>query len=179
MPEAHDSLGPVAIDDLRLVKRAQAGDLAAFEALYRAHAGLVHGLACRLTLDLRFAEDLTQEVFIKVWQQLGTYRAESRFTTWLYRVATNVVLDAMKKRQLLVLAKENKDVPDATSTPAEQRDIERQLQRLPERARMVLLLHDLAGLTHEEIGEQLAISPGTSKAQLFRARRLYRELDDE
>ncbi len=171
--------GNQAPSDDELVSAVRAGAVDAFEALYRRHVGMVYGLAARLTLDGRFAEDLTQEVFVRVWQRLESFKGDSKFSTWLYRVASNVVVDAMRKRNPLVLVEEDMDVPDTTSTPAMVRDVERQLARLPERARVVLLLHDMAGMTHEEIAEQLDIAPGTSKAQLFRARKLYRELENE
>lgn len=165
--------------DAEWVAQAKAGSVAAFEQLYRRHTGRVHGLAARLTLDVRLAEDMTQEVFVRVWQRLESFNGESLFSTWLYRVASNVVLDALRKSNPLVLVAEDRDVPDSGAGPAVAWDVERQLLRLPERARLVLLLHDMAGLTHEEIAVQLNIAPGTSKAQLFRARQLYRELDNE
>lgn len=156
------------------------GDSRAFEALYRCHVGRVYGLALRLTLDPGLAEDLTQETFVQVWQRLASFRFESRFGTWLYRVASNVVLAALRRRNPL------ERVSDAVSEAVQPTvsggelgvEIESGLRRLPERARVVLILHDLAGMTHEEIGEELDIAPGTSKAQLFRARRLYRGLED-
>jgi RNA polymerase sigma-70 factor (ECF subfamily) len=157
---------PIADDELLLAK-ARRGDIAAFEQLYRQHLPMVYGLAARLTLDTHLAEDLTQEVFIKVWQRLDRFRGESRFSTWLYRVASNVVLDAMRRKQPIMAVAGDTDVPDTAPQPALQRELEQQLTRLPERARVVLLLHDMVGMTHEEIGEQLDIAPGTSRPSCF------------
>lgn len=174
-----------ADQERELVARSCRGDTAAFEQIYRRYGNAVMGIAWRLTLDRARAEDLTQEAFVQIWQQLDAFRFESALATWIHRVATHVVLADLRRsgrRQRLVPVDAEYTLDDTAAPnvdPAGGRDIEQQLQRLPERARMVLVLHDLAGFTHEEIGEALEIAPGTSKAQLFRARRMYRELDNE
>ena len=172
------------IDDRELVTLSCRGDTQAFEALYRRYGGKVFGIAWRLTLDQGQAEDLTQDAFVRIWQQLPGFRFESSLATWIYRVATNVVLAQLRKSpgvgsRLSVVQDEPEERADTHSgyDTGQLMDIERQLLALPERARMVLVMHDLAGMTHEEIGASLDIAPGTSKAQLFRARRLYRELE--
>ena len=172
------------IDDRELVTLSCRGDTQAFEALYRRYGGKVFGIAWRLTLDQGQAEDLTQDAFVRIWQQLPGFRFESSLATWIYRVATNVVLGKLRTSpgvggKLSVVQEEPEELADTHSghDVGQLMDIERQLRALPERARMVLVMHDLAGMTHEEIGASLDIAPGTSKAQLFRARRLYRELE--
>lgn len=166
----------VAHDDRALIEQSQQGDARAFEQLYRRHASAVYGISYRLTLDQRLAEDLTQEAFVQIWRRLGDFRFESAFATWAYRVASNVVLSAMRRERKFTLV--DVDYPESGQemNVLQKIDTEQYLSKLPERARVVLVLHDAAGLTHEEIGEELGIAAGTSKAQLSRARKLFREM---
>ncbi|MGE5927609.1 MAG: RNA polymerase sigma factor [Gemmatimonadota bacterium] len=165
------------------VRRAQQGDAAAFEELYRTHAGRIHALCLRLEGDQARAEELTQDVFVRAWERLATFRGESAFGTWLHRLAVNVVLADRRSlwrrgRRLLFT-----DDPAAFERPGEAvagstGDLEGAIAALPRGARTVFVLHDVEGYTHEEIARLSGIAEGTSKAQLFRARRLLREALD-
>ena len=166
----------------QLVHRAQNGDLAAFEALYRAHVGRVYALCLRLSGNADRAEELTQRAFIRVWEQLGTFRGESAFSSWLYRLAVNVVLTARRserRRMLRVRTAEDPEIFERSfgnaTSPDTGIDLERAIARLPQGARTVFVLHDVEGYQHGEIAEMTGMSVGTSKAQLHRARKLLRE----
>jgi RNA polymerase sigma-70 factor, ECF subfamily len=164
-----------------VVRRAQAGDEDAFEALYREQVGRVYALCLRLSGQPATAEELTQDVFVRVWQRLKSFRGESAFTTWLHRLAVNVALMAQRttiRRERRVTPVDDLAVFDRGTPPkaAENLDLERALARLPPGAREVFVLHDVEGYGHAEVGKLLGIAEGTSKAQLFRARRLLREM---
>jgi RNA polymerase sigma-70 factor (ECF subfamily) len=178
-----DEARPVRpVSDLT-VRRAQQGDAGAFEELYRTHAARVHALCLRLEGDQRRAEELTQDVFVRAWQGLATFRGESAFGTWLHRLAVNVVLadrrSLWRRGRRLVFT----DDPASFERPGEATtgysgDLEGAIAALPRGARTVFVLHDVEGYTHEEISRLSGIAEGTSKAQLFRARRLLREALD-
>lgn len=164
------------------VRLAQAGDQDAFHALYREHVGRVFAVCLRLTGDRGTAEDRTQDVFVQAWRRLGTFRGDSAFGSWLYRLTINVVLNerrATRRRIARVEAVADPaalERPRGGAAPGDALDLERAVARLPEGARAVFVLHDVDGYRHEEIGTMLGIAVGTSKAQLFRARRLLRNL---
>lgn len=168
-----------SIDTDALIADAKAGDLNAFEQLYRAHVGLVYSLSYRMVANSARAEELTQEAFVRVWQKLNLFDGQSAFSTWLYRLATNVVLSDLRKKQL-VDTKEDFDQMVAEqahieSHPGEGRDLEAGILQLPDKARQVFVLHDVEGFKHKEIADMLGIAEGTSKTQLHRARKLLRE----
>ncbi|MEP6833804.1 MAG: RNA polymerase sigma factor [Gemmatimonas sp.] len=159
---------------------AARGDRSAFERLYRAHMQRVFSVCLRMVTDGSKAEELTQDVFVRVWQKLPTFRGDAQVSTWLHRVAVNVVLTHRKSDG----AGKNRAVSDDEAielTPSrgafvgERLDLDAAIAKLPRGARQVFVLHDVEGFTHEEIGEQLGISPGGSKAQLHRARMLLRQ----
>ena len=168
-----------AIDDL--VRRAQSGEEAAFEALYRAHAGRVFALCLRLSGDRTRAAELVQDVFVHCWERLRTFRGESAFGSWLYRLAVNLVWMANRgdhRREARVLPVEDPQALERSgdaSTAGLSVDLERAIGSLPDGAREVFVLYDIEGYRHEEIARMTGIAVGTSKAQLFRARRLLRE----
>ncbi len=166
--------------DADLVRQAVAGQVAAFERLYRRHVGRVHGAVRRLVggHEAR-AQELTQDAFVRAWQKLDSYRFESAFGTWIYRLAVNVALMDLRSRsgaedreeamgdEVLALG--------ATNARSDLRiDLERAVAKLPPRARAVLVLHDVEGWRHEDIALELAMAVGSSKAQLHRARQLLR-----
>jgi RNA polymerase sigma-70 factor (ECF subfamily) len=165
----------------RLVREAQAGDLVAFERLYRENERKVFALCLRLSSDAALAEELTQEVFVRAWRKLSSFRGESAFSSWLYPMTVNVALSerrSRRRREARLFATEDPArLEQASSAPAPERgfDLEKALSALPPGARAVFVLHDVEGRTHDEIAALLDIAPGTSKAQLFRARRLLRE----
>ncbi|MGH7524716.1 MAG: RNA polymerase sigma factor [Gemmatimonadales bacterium] len=167
------------------VREAQRGDDSAFAALYDAHASRVYALCLRLSADRAAAEELMQDVFVRVWERLDSYRGESSFATWLHRVAVNTVLEEARsgrRRRLRVriaadfagIAAEF-DAPAAAPEPGVAMDLEGAVASLPDGARAVFVLHDVEGYGHAEVGALLGIAEGTSKAHLFRARRLLRQ----
>jgi RNA polymerase sigma-70 factor (ECF subfamily) len=172
--------------DLADVALAAAGDRRAFERLYRAHVNRVFALCARMTADRTLAEELTQDVFVRAWERLATFRGESAFGTWLFRLGVNVVLNARKSagrdRARFGTGDAGYDEEDnrswewpaAPDTPGIAVDLEAAIAGLPPGARRVFTLHDVEGYRHEEIAEMLGITSGGSKAQLHRARLLLR-----
>ena len=167
------------------VQRAQQGDQDAFHLLHREHVGRVYALCLRMAGDRAAAEELTQDVFVRAWQKLGTFRGESAFSTWLHRLAVNETL--LKQRSAIrrdrrvtsVDDPEGADTHGAKAAPAGTRlDLEGAIGKLPAGARAVFVLHDVEGYEHQEIATLTGIAAGTSKAQLHRARRLLREALD-
>ncbi|MFC1661062.1 RNA polymerase sigma factor [Gemmatimonadota bacterium] len=161
------------------VELAARGDQRAFERLYRSQVGRIYSLALRMA-GPEWAEDLTQEVFIRAWQKLGTFRGESRFGTWLHRLAVNLILsrrEALRKRaQRYVPGGDFLERVVARQKPAGFTvDFEAALRSLPERARQVFVLFEVEGYPHQEISEMMGISQGTSKSQLHRARMILRK----
>ncbi|RDX38281.1 sigma-70 family RNA polymerase sigma factor [Kangiella sp. HD9-110m-PIT-SAG07] len=165
---------------LALVTKAREGSVSAFEVLYRHHSNQVFLLCLRMSGCRGHAEDFMQETFIKAWQALGAFKGDSQFSTWIHRIAVNTVL-ADKRKNSLDLVHDHDWERDfeqslATTHSGAQIDLEKTIAQLPSQARHVLVLHDLIGMTHQEIGQQLDIAAGTSKAHLNRARGLMREL---
>jgi RNA polymerase sigma factor (sigma-70 family) len=174
LPEAEP-----ATDVSALVRRAVAGDIAAFEQLYRDHVGRVHGAILRLVgMDRARAEELTQDAFVRAWQKLSSFRHESAFSTWLYRLGVNTALmDLRGRREEDIVDNAALELAAGGEVPfcaAERGDLERAVSNLPPRARAVLVLHDVEGWKHEEISVELGMAVGSSKAQLHRARGLLR-----
>lgn len=164
-----------------LVTRAAAGDVHAFEELYRGHVGRVYALCLRMTGDVQLAEELVQESFVRAWQKLRSFRGESAFATWLHRLAVNVVLAHLRgagRRELRdggAAAQGLAELPAPAPNPAATIDLERAIGTLPDGLRTVFVLHDVEGFRHREISRLTGIAVGTSKAQLHRARRLLRK----
>ena len=161
------------------VARAAEGDVRAFEQLYQTHLPKVHSLVRRMAGG-RDTDELTQDVFVRVWQKLGTFRGDSAFSTWLHRLAVNVVIERFRtetaRRQRLI---DGEDIFETLSGPVRSRDLtmdfETALMKLPDGAREIFVLHDVEGYKHHEIATMLEISAGTSKAQLHRARMMLRK----
>jgi len=164
------------------VRRAQQGDVAAFEQLYRDNAGRVYALCLRMCGDAGRAEELTQDVFVRAWEKLGTFQGTSAFSTWLHRLAVNVVLGDRRSEKVRVgkvMTTDNLEAyetPLRSSDPCDGIDLERAIAALPSGARAVLVLHDVEGYKHEEIAQMQGTAVGTCKAQLHRARKLLREM---
>jgi RNA polymerase sigma-70 factor (ECF subfamily) len=167
-----------------LVQRARAGDVRAFERLYRDHVGGVYGLCLRMTREPSAAEDCAQEAFFNAWRALERFETRSSFGTWLHRIAVNVVLNRRRKRAAQVevqplpadAGEEPGDMPEewTLDTPVEVHEIEAAVGSLPEGARDALVLCGIYGYSHGEASEMLGIAEGTCKAQLHRARALLR-----
>lgn len=157
---------------------AARGDRLAFERLYRGHVARIHSLARRM-VGFDEAHELTQDVFVRAWEKLGTFRGEAAFGTWLYRLAINVML-ARRAKLAIQRARHggNDEVLDVMAAGPSHVDLgldfESAIAKLPEGARQVFVLHDVEGFKHEEIGRMLGVTSGTTKAQLHRARMMLR-----
>ena len=166
----------LAADEATWIRQAQRSDAQAFEALYRLHVDKIYGLCLRMTGNVSEAEDCVQEAFIQAWNKLDKFRGDSAFATWLHRIAVNSVLGRIRKskreQDRIQAVAETAPAPLATLDTGELRDLSQAIDRLPEGARHVFLLHAVYGYTHDETGSMLGIAVGTCKAQLHRARRL-------
>ena len=179
--------------DRELVARAGAGDQEAFEQLVRDNQNRVYSLAVRLVGDREEAADLAQEAFLKAWQGLSSFQGESSFSTWIYRLTTNVCIDYLrrkKRRQEVEPAVSLDDEDSGWAEPADvgqdpQRKLEeaersralsRGLERLPEHQRQVLVMRELSGLSYQEIGAATGLDLGTVKSRIARARLALRKI---
>lgn len=167
------------MDDVAL---ATEGDAAAFERVYRAHVPRIFNLARRMA-GPDAADELTQDVFVRAWQKLAQFRGESSFATWLHRLAVNVIIERFRtlgtaRERFLADSEAVLEMAPAARTKHMDlsMDLEAAIARLPHGARTIFVLHDVEGYKHEEIGEILGVSPGTSKSQLHRARQTLRGL---
>ena len=165
------------------IRQAQQADARAFEALYRLHVDKVYGLCLRMTGNVSEAEDCTQEAFILAWNKLTKFRGDSAFSTWLHRIAVNAVLGRIRKSkrehdriQAVADAQPARSTSDDTG---DLRDLAAAVDRLPEGARHVFVLHGVYGYSHDEAAAMLGIAAGTSKAQMHRARRLLAQQLEE
>jgi RNA polymerase sigma-70 factor (ECF subfamily) len=176
------------VDDRVLVQRAQRGDQDAFAALVTRHQRYVYNLAYRLLRDGREAEDLAQEAFLRTWKSLDTFRGDAKFTTWLYRIVTNLCYNRLDglRRELLDLSVDDSDlvhVPSHTKEPpvlietAERNAfLHQQVAVLPTKYQLVVSLFYLQGLSYQEMAEVLEVPLGTVKTHLFRARERLKRL---
>jgi RNA polymerase sigma-70 factor (ECF subfamily) len=179
----------VPTDVSLLVSQAQDGDREAMAGLYELYKKKVYSICARMTGDLAEAEDLTHEVFMQAFRKLSSFRGDSLFSTWLYRVAVNTVLMAFRKKRLPLLSLDESIAPDSSSPPREVHQDDSNLlgvvdrislasaiAQLPPGCRMIFLLHDVEGYDHHEIAQILRCSVGNSKSQLHKARRKMRGL---
>lgn len=169
----------------QLVSRAQQGDQEAFYQLYQLHHKRVYALCFRMLANVESAEDVCQEVFVQLWQKIGNFRGDSKFTTWLHSVATNVVLGHLRKnknwlQRVFSIESQNSESIEPSSEMPELPELDKHIMKLPEKARLVFVLFAVEGYRHEEIAGMLKMAVGTSKAQYHRARNLLREsISDE
>jgi RNA polymerase sigma-70 factor (ECF subfamily) len=172
-----------AADEATWIRQAQQADARAFESLYRLHVDKVYGLCLRMTGNVSEAEDCTQEAFILAWDKLTKFRGDSAFSTWLHRIAVNAVLGRIRKskreRDRIQAVADTQPARVTTGDTGEMRDLAAAVDRLPEGARHVFVLHGVYGYSHDEAAEMLGIASGTSKAQMHRARRLLAQQLDE
>lgn len=186
VPSCGPEDGGPAASDLTLARRAGAGDMPALGELYRRYNRRVYSLCLRMVANTSEAEDLTQEVFIKLFYEAGTFRGESAFTTWLHRLTVNVVLMYLRKhKRRFERPTENVEIPEQ-AVPGTERlgnvsaldrvRLDRALAALPPGYRVVFVLFDVEGYTHDEIALLLGCSAGTSKSQLHKARTRLRAL---
>ncbi len=171
-------------DDSEDVALAATGDRRAFERLYRLHVNRVFSVCTRMCGSRVRGEELTQDVFVRAWEKLPQYRGEAAFSTWIHRVAVNIVLTDRKnegrnKNRIVEDESESGETPvqRASVMPmhGDRMDLNQAIAKLPAGARQIFVLHDVQGYKHEEIAEMCGITAGGSKAQLHRARLLLRE----
>jgi RNA polymerase sigma-70 factor (ECF subfamily) len=177
-----------AVSDAQLIARAQRGDEEAFAALFEAHKRRVYSLCLRMTSNTAEAEDLTQEAFLQLYRKISTFRGESAFSTWLHRLAVNVVLMHLRKKGLQLISLDevdtSQDEPVKRDYGGDDRRLTGSVDRiglqhaiadLPPGYRTVFVLHDVEGYEHNEIAEIMKCSVGNSKSQLHKARMKLRE----
>jgi RNA polymerase sigma-70 factor, ECF subfamily len=177
------------LSEAAAIEKAKQGDAEAFEVLYNLHKRRVYSLCLRMTANAAEAEDLTQEAFLQLFRKIGTFRGESAFSTWLHRMAVNVVLMQLRKKSLPVVPLEDtveteEEAPKKELGAADLKltgsldrlQLERAIERLPPGYRTIFVLHDVEGFEHNEIAEIAGCSIGNSKSQLHKARIKLREL---
>ena len=171
--------------DADLAQMSADGDTRAFEELYHRHFRRVYSLCLRMLGDPTQAEDLTQDIFIQLFKNIGKFRGESAFTTWLHRMAVNQVLMHFRKRSTKSeQTTEEGETPVQIVTGTENPDrmpivdriaLEKAIEQLPPGYRTVFVLHDVEGYEHDEIARMMGVSAGTSKSQLHKARLKLRQ----
>jgi RNA polymerase sigma-70 factor (ECF subfamily) len=177
------------LSEAEAIQRAKQGDAEAFEVLYNLHKRRVYSLCLRMTANTAEAEDLAQEAFLQLFRKIGTFRGESAFSTWLHRMAVNVVLMRLRKKGLPVVPLEEtleteeeapkKELGSQDAVLAGSLDrlqLQRAVEALPPGYRTIFVLHDVEGYEHNEIAEIVGCSIGNSKSQLHKARMKLRDL---
>jgi RNA polymerase sigma-70 factor, ECF subfamily len=190
IPATKETAAQVETPERTLVQRAQAGDEQAFAQLFQTHKKRVYSVCLLMTKDIAEAEDLTQEAFMQVFRCVGSFRGDSAFSTWLYRVAVNTVLMKLRRRKAPPLV--SLDEPVSPESPSLRRDVStpdlrlngaidrlalrRAMAELPEGCRQIFALHEVEGYQHHEIAKMLDCSVGNSKSQLHKAKMKMRDL---
>jgi len=182
------------MNEAEAIRLAQQGDAGAFEHIYRLHSRRVYAVCLRMVGNTAEAEDLTQDAFLQLYRKIGTFRGESAFSTWLHRLAVNVVLMKLRKKTLPATSlEESTDPEDESSGPRreigapdllltgsiDRVHLQRAIEQLPPGYRQVFVLHDVQGFEHNEIAGLMECSIGNSKSQLHKARMRLRELLQE
>ncbi len=180
-------------DERSLIERSRRGDVAAFDKLVRLYERSVYNTAYRLSGSYDDASDIAQEAFVRAWNNLKSFRGESAFSTWLYRIATNVFLDDRKRKrarpvrsldEVMTLAENEvtRQFEDPAPSPQDrvegderQQILIRAIQTLPETQRVMVVLYHTQGLSYEEIAEITRLPMGTVKSRLNRARLALRD----
>jgi RNA polymerase sigma-70 factor (ECF subfamily) len=166
-------------DEQALISAVQQGDKRAYHTLYQQYIGQVYGLCYRLTGEKMMAEDAAQEVFIQLWRKIGNFSGQSKFSTWLHTVTSNITISYIRKQRGWLQKMFNIEDSLATNEVAEpsagEVDLEAYIVRLPERARIVFVLHAIEGYRHEDIAHMTNMAVGSSKAQFHRAKQLLQE----
>jgi RNA polymerase sigma-70 factor (ECF subfamily) len=179
------------LSEAEAIEKAKQGDPEAFEFLYNLHKRRVYSLCLRMTGNTASAEDLTQEAFLQLFRKIGTFRGESAFSTWLHRMAVNVVLMQLRKKGLPLVpidettegddegaaVRKEPGAPDERLAGSIDRlQLQRAVDELPPGYRTIFVLHDVEGYEHNEIADLVGCSIGNSKSQLHKARIKLREL---
>jgi RNA polymerase sigma-70 factor, ECF subfamily len=181
---------PIERCEVETIRLAQGGDAAAFEHIYRSHSRRVFALCCRMTGNPTLAEDFTQDIFLQVFRKIQTFRAESAFSTWLYRLAVNIVLMRRRIKTLKETSLEATSETEGETYPrrelgrpdqrvsgvVDRLNLRRALRQLPRGYKQIFFLHDVLGYEHHEIAEALGCSIGNSKSQLHKARMRLRTI---
>ena len=181
---------PAAMTEAEIIGKAQAGDVHSFEALYDRHKRRIFSLCLRMTRNYAQAEDFTQDAFVQLYRKIASFRGESAFSTWIHRIAVNIVLMHLRKKGLPEVSLEEVLEPQQDDSPRREiatKDntlhgsidrmvLEKALEDLPPGYRIIFILHDIEGYEHNEIGEILGCSIGNSKSQLHKARMKLRTL---
>ncbi|WP_286264359.1 RNA polymerase sigma factor [Thalassotalea atypica] len=165
-------------EEKAIIVKAQQGEQQAFHQLYELYHRRMYALCWRMLADKGSAEDVCQEVFVQLWQNIRNFRGDSKFSTWLHSVATNVVLGHLRKHKnwlQKVFSLEDNPQQEACVELEELSTLDKQIMRLPERARLVFVLFAVEGYRHEEIAKMLNMAVGSSKAQYHRARNLLQD----
>jgi RNA polymerase sigma-70 factor (ECF subfamily) len=190
LTDLRDQKQSIEPSEAQLIERAKRGDAQAFELLYEKHKRRVYSLCLRMTANTAEAEDLAQEAFLQLYRKIGTFRGESAFSTWLHRLAVNVVLMQLRKKSLpLVSLEESTQGADdesprkdfgaedvALAGSIDRMQLQRAVDSLPPGYRMIFVLHDVEGFEHNEIAKIAGCSVGNSKSQLHKARMKLRDL---
>ena len=183
------TIGSDKLSEAEAIQRAREGDRAVFEYLYELHSRRVYAVCLRMVGNTTEAEDLTQEAFLLLFRKIHTFRGESAFSTWLHRLAVNLVLMRLRKKSPPIASIEASDPDDETTSPnvdigapdlllegsIDRINLERCIAQLPVGYRTIFVLHDIQGYEHNEIAEILGRSVGDSKSQLHKARTRLRE----
>ncbi|GIU49417.1 RNA polymerase subunit sigma-24 [Shewanella sairae] len=169
---------PTPLIEPELIDKAKHGDKQAFKQLYQLHHQRVYALCLRITGQASLAEEATQDCFVRLWQKLPQFRGESQFTTWLHSLSVNQALSSVKKHRSFWSRFVSSET-DIQSVSDEYENLDKLLLKLPERARIVFVLHALEGYKHQEVAQLMGIAPGTSKAQYHRAQKLLEALIDK
>lgn len=162
-------------EEQQCIAKAQQGDQAAFYQLYEKYHKRMYALCWRMLADKESAEDVCQEIFVQLWQNISNFRGDSKFSTWLHSVGTNVVLGHLRKNKSWlqqVFSIEDNPQQEVGQEMASLSSLDKHIMRLPERARVVFVLFAIEGYRHEEIAQMMKMAVGSSKAQYHRARKL-------
>lgn len=175
------------VSEKKIIEKVLGGDANAFEELVLRYEKTVYNLALRMVGDRDDAFDMTQEAFIKAYGSLSSFRGDSKFSVWIYRITTNVCLDFLRsksrKQQVSLTVSDDDedaqlDIPDPSSDPEQQlikkismQSVEEGLKTLPDKQRQILVMRELGGMSYAEIGAALSLEEGTVKSRIFRARK--------
>lgn len=180
-PDSPLVASPELVEEQAIISRAQQGDQLAFYQLYQKYHRKVYAICWRMLADKDSAEDVCQEVFVQLWQKISNFRGDSKFSTWLHSVTSNIVLGHLRKNKnwlQRIFSIEDQTIQDVAiemDDTSELTVLDQHIARLPERARLVFVLFAVEGYRHEEISKMLDMAVGTSKAQYHRAKSLLRE----
>ncbi len=188
-PNSYTPATPPDPGEAQVLARAQAGDHHAFAQLYALHKRRIYSLCLRMVGNVAEAEDLTQEAFLQLHRKISTFRGDSAFSTWLHRLAINVVLMQLRKKGLSLISLDEAMEPAPEDGPGrsfgapdlvlsgaiDRLALERAVGSLPAGYRLIFILHDVEGFEHNEIASMLDCSIGNSKSQLHKARLKLRD----